>query len=112
MQVLFGQKYGFRPFPVTIDAKEFEALREALIKDNQDVSLLDQWFQRDDNIIPPVHALMKISTFLPNWVNTVGDVTIICSYLSIYKARGVRKLTSHLHCHQQSNKMYLKWYLM
>lgn len=71
LQILFGQKYGYRPFPVTIAAREFEALMAALEEDEEETDLLRTWFKFDCNMVPPVYTLSKISSHYPNYVNKV-----------------------------------------
>jgi len=76
-QALLGQKYGYRPFPPTIDADEFSAIRDQLAAaaDEEDadtdqqasLALLDTWFKRNTNIIPPVYTLQPISSVLPDY---------------------------------------------
>jgi len=81
-QALIGQKYGYRPFPPTIDADEFSAIREELsaAADDEDedgegggsnqqasLALLDTWFKRNTNVIPPVYTLQPISSVLPDY---------------------------------------------
>ncbi|XP_070534262.1 NACHT and WD repeat domain-containing protein 2-like [Ptychodera flava] len=58
------QKYGYRPFPPKIPAAEFEVMRQVLVRNNASVRLLDEWFQRDDNCVPPVYILQPISSRL------------------------------------------------
>ena len=77
-----GQKYGYRPFPPTIDADEFSAIRAELAAESDDdddddvdaggdrqasLALLDTWFKRNTNVIPPVYALQPISSVLPDY---------------------------------------------
>ena len=49
--VLLGDRYGWRPLPATIEAAEFEALRQHVPGDRK--ALLDEWYERDDNAVPP-----------------------------------------------------------
>jgi len=78
-QALLGQKYGYRPFPPTIDAEEFSAIRAELAaeagEDEEDsgndrqasLALLDTWFKRNTNVVPPVYRLQPISSVLPDY---------------------------------------------
>jgi len=54
--VLLGDRYGWRPLPVRITADEFERVRDA-INDGTDSALVQTWYQRDDNAIPPEYLL-------------------------------------------------------
>lgn len=76
-QIFLGQKHGFQPLQCTIAEEEFQKLRSALLKNNHDTSLIDQWYQWDDNSIPPVMVLQPISSLLSedqvNLTNHVND---------------------------------------
>ncbi len=75
MQVIFGHKYGYRPFPQYIEAQEFELFRKFLVENQKDVDTLDKWYKKDDNAIPSVYSLIPISTHFPNFVNKVSHVS-------------------------------------
>lgn len=74
-KALLGQKYGYRPFPPTIDADEFSAIRAELAAaatdDDDDalLTLLDTWFKCNTNITPPVYTLQPISSVLPDYAH-------------------------------------------
>ncbi|XP_076319840.1 NACHT and WD repeat domain-containing protein 2 isoform X1 [Tachypleus tridentatus] len=67
--VFLAQKYGYRPIPTKIDAKEFLLLRDALVSIGTDVSLLDKWYQEDTNSVPSEYVLQPISSILFNFNN-------------------------------------------
>lgn len=69
--MLLGQKYGYRPIPTYIPATEFEMLREVIKGVKADVEILDKWYKRDDNEVPPLYVLQPISTILTNFNNKV-----------------------------------------
>jgi hypothetical protein len=54
--VLLGQRYGWRPLPARIEACEFETVRDR-IAGPEDRGLVDSWYQRDDNAVPPEYLL-------------------------------------------------------
>lgn len=54
--VLLGQRYGWRPLPSRIDAAEFEAVRKQ-IGGAEDRALVESWYRRDDNAVPPEYVL-------------------------------------------------------
>lgn len=68
---MLGQKYGYRPFPPEIEAREFEELR--LWSNTDERLLLDKWFKKDTNNIPSVYVLQPISSVLTNYTNKVGS---------------------------------------
>src|SRR5437868_1853381 len=53
--VLLGERYGWRPIPPTIPADEFDALDEHLSP--SDRGLVEKWYRRDDNAVPPEYVL-------------------------------------------------------
>ena len=54
--VLLGQRYGWRPVPARIEVREFDAVR-ARFPGLGERALIDHWFQRDDNAVPPEYLL-------------------------------------------------------
>jgi WD40 repeat protein len=54
--VLLGDRYGWRPLPARIEAKEFDRVY-GRIADADDRQLIDAWYERDDNAVPPEHLL-------------------------------------------------------
>lgn len=66
-----GQKYGYRPLQPRVAASEFERLLKA-VQNNEDRDLLNHWYWRDDNNVPPVYVLQPISSRLPRY-NEVRD---------------------------------------
>lgn len=53
--ILLGDRYGWCPLPTHIDAAEFETVREFV--DSYDRGLIDGWYQRDENAVPPQYLL-------------------------------------------------------
>lgn len=72
MQVFLGQKYGYRPIPTYIVSSELQMLRDELASTGIDVSLLDTWYRKDSNAVPPVSVLQPISSILINFNNKVS----------------------------------------
>ncbi|XP_066996019.2 NACHT and WD repeat domain-containing protein 2 [Anabrus simplex] len=67
--VFLGQKYGYRPIPTYIISSELQLLRDELASVGIDVSLLDTWYRKDSNAVPPVSVLQPISSILVNFNN-------------------------------------------
>ena len=61
-QALLGQRYGARAVPRSIVADDFDAIVNALRKhrnrDTRDLALLDLWYLKDTNVLPPVYSLV------------------------------------------------------
>jgi hypothetical protein len=70
-QVFLGQKYGYRPIPTYILASELAQFREILLTMGQEVILLDTWYKKDSNAVPPICILQPISSILVNFNNKV-----------------------------------------
>lgn len=64
-----GQKYGYRPIPTYILSSELQLIRDDLAHSGIDVSLLDMWYKKDANSVPPISILQPISSILINFIN-------------------------------------------
>ena len=64
-----GQKYGYRPIPSEIDTEELTKLIEVLKTMGNDTSLLEKWYRKDNNKVPPESILLPITTHLPHFLN-------------------------------------------
>lgn len=67
--VFLGQKYGYRPIPTYILSSELQLLRDDLASTGIDVILLDTWYKKDSNAVPPISVLQPISSILINFNN-------------------------------------------
>ncbi|XP_043496559.1 NACHT and WD repeat domain-containing protein 2 [Polistes fuscatus] len=67
--VFLGQKYGYRPIPTYILSSELEMIKTELDNQGVDVSVLDQWYKKDSNAVPPTSILQPISSILKNFNN-------------------------------------------
>jgi hypothetical protein len=85
--MLIGQKYGYRPIPASVDADEFEIIRRHL-EDEDDLSLLDVWYIRDENTVPSQYVLQPIDSILKNYDSPVR-------YLSRFSLNQFDILDSH-----------------
>jgi hypothetical protein len=58
--VLLGNRYGWRPPPPQIPADEYDGLLAWLRAEEPDSAVLvEQWYDRDDNAVPPEHHLKR-----------------------------------------------------
>ncbi len=53
--VLLGNRYGWCPLPYDIPADEFEQIIPPVLAEER--SLVEEWYHRDDNAVPPVYCL-------------------------------------------------------
>ncbi len=66
-QALLGNQYGHRPIPRLIPETEFELLISKLPKDSESLMLLNQWFSKDSNSVPPTYILQPITAHYPHY---------------------------------------------
>ncbi|XP_030375810.1 NACHT and WD repeat domain-containing protein 2 [Scaptodrosophila lebanonensis] len=67
--VFLGQKYGYRPIPTYIVSSELQLICEELTSMGVDRALLDLWYKKDSNAVPPISVLQPISSILINFNN-------------------------------------------
>ncbi|XP_067288484.1 NACHT domain- and WD repeat-containing protein 1 [Pseudorasbora parva] len=67
LQALLGNQYGHRPIPHLIPETEFESLVSKLSKDSESLTLLNQWFSKDSNSVPPTYILQPITAHYPHY---------------------------------------------
>ncbi|KAM6945696.1 NACHT domain- and WD repeat-containing protein 1 [Aplochiton taeniatus] len=65
--VLLGSRYGHRSIPRFIPEKNFEVLLSKLSKNQEGQELLNRWFLKDLNAIPPVYVLQPITTYFARY---------------------------------------------
>lgn len=70
--VFLGQKYGYRPIPTYILSSELQLLRDDLVANGIDATLLETWYKKDSNAVPPISVLQPISSILVNFNNKVS----------------------------------------
>lgn len=97
--VFLGQKYGYRPIPTYILASELAQFRECLVGLGIDVILLDTWYKKDANAVPPICILQPISSILVNFNNKVIDggrfrSLLECSLKSRFRLDGYSEFPS------------------
>ncbi|XP_063770572.1 NACHT domain- and WD repeat-containing protein 1 [Pseudophryne corroboree] len=67
---LVGNRYGFRPIPRVIDEEEFNILYKKILKDEAKAKLVDNWFWKDMNAVPPCFVFQPITVHLPHFSDT------------------------------------------
>ncbi|MBE0685933.1 MAG: DUF4062 domain-containing protein, partial [Anaerolineaceae bacterium] len=55
--VLLGNRYGWRPLPSEISAKEFVHISSSV--SSEDNQMLERWYRRDENFVPPTYSLQS-----------------------------------------------------
>ncbi|XP_052800087.1 uncharacterized protein LOC128231374 isoform X2 [Mya arenaria] len=69
---LMSHKYGYKDFPRTIEAAEFETIMQNVDSD-ETKKLFKKWYAKDLNADPPVYVAFPISIHLPDFLSTVKD---------------------------------------
>ncbi|XP_078401349.1 NACHT and WD repeat domain-containing protein 2 [Cetorhinus maximus] len=70
---LIGEQYGSVSLPAEIEANEFEVILCRSQNEGLSTRLLENWYQRDENSVPPVYYLRSKTDVLPDYCNkTVG----------------------------------------
>ncbi|CAI9735288.1 and WD repeat domain-containing 2-like [Octopus vulgaris] len=65
-----GCRYGYRPLPYTIDEQHFDyILQEANAIDSDNIDLLDKWYIKDSNAVPPVYVLQPIRSVFRHFMS-------------------------------------------
>ncbi|KAK9887312.1 hypothetical protein WA026_021621 [Henosepilachna vigintioctopunctata] len=67
--VFLGQKYGYRPIPTYILSSELQMIRDELANTGNDPTIIDTWYRKDSNAVPPISVLQPISSILTNFNN-------------------------------------------
>ncbi|XP_078256221.1 NACHT and WD repeat domain-containing protein 2 [Rhinoraja longicauda] len=72
---LFGEKYGSIRIPGEVETSEFEMILDAAVEAQLETKVLEEWYCRDENSVPPTYYLKPKSEMLKNYQN-VTDITI------------------------------------
>ena len=67
LQAFLGNRYGYRPFPAKISVSDFGILLETALSNQIDAALLNKWYRRDNNVVPPTFQLLPITVHYPNY---------------------------------------------
>eukprot|EP00106_Octopus_bimaculoides_P007542 XP_014774984.1 PREDICTED: NACHT and WD repeat domain-containing protein 2-like [Octopus bimaculoides] len=65
-----GSRYGYRPLPYTIEEQHFDhILQEANAIDSDNIDLLNKWYIKDTNAVPPVYVLQPIRSVFQHYMS-------------------------------------------
>ena len=90
MQSILGQKYGYRTIPSVITQGTLTQRKLS----EKSLSVLQRWYIRDDNAVPPAYTLAPISHRVPNFQSNscseaereAGDVEWLLEYAALQDA--------------------------
>ncbi|XP_069110617.1 NACHT and WD repeat domain-containing protein 2-like isoform X2 [Argopecten irradians] len=71
---LLSHKYGYRSLTREIDAEEFDKIF-AVIESTEAKELLQKWYRKDNNAVPPMYLLSPISKHLPDFISSNKDAS-------------------------------------
>ncbi|NXL07609.1 NWD2 protein, partial [Mesembrinibis cayennensis] len=68
---LLGEKYGNIRIPGEVESAEFEMILDAAVEAKLETKILEEWYCRDENAVPPAYYLRPKSEMLKNYQNTM-----------------------------------------
>ncbi|XP_075786717.1 NACHT and WD repeat domain-containing protein 2 [Pelodiscus sinensis] len=68
---LLGEKYGTIRIPGEVESSEFEMILDAAVEAKLETRILEEWYCRDENAVPPAYYLRQKSEMLKNNHNTM-----------------------------------------
>ncbi|NXE72595.1 NWD2 protein, partial [Cochlearius cochlearius] len=68
---LLGEKYGNIRIPGEVESAEFEMILDAAVEAKLETRILEEWYCRDENAVPPAYYLRPRSEMLKNYQNTM-----------------------------------------
>lgn len=66
-----GEKYGSIRVPGEVESAEFEMILDAAVEAGLDTRILEEWYCRDENAVPPAYYLKPKAQMLKNYQNSV-----------------------------------------
>lgn len=72
LQGLVGEKYGSIRVPGEVESAEFEMILDAAVEAGLDTHILEEWYCRDENSVPPAYYLKPKAQMLKNYQNSVS----------------------------------------
>lgn len=67
-----GEKYGSIRVPGEVESAEFEMILDAAVEAGLDTHILEEWYCRDENSVPPAYYLKPKAQMLKNYQNSVS----------------------------------------
>lgn len=67
-----GEKYGSIRVPGEVESAEFEMILDATVEAGLDTQILEEWYCRDENAVPPAYYLKPKAQMLKNFQNSVS----------------------------------------
>lgn len=80
LQGLVGEKYGSIRVPGEVESAEFEMILDAAVEAGLDTHILEEWYCRDENSVPPAYYLKPKAQMLKNYQNSVSPADILLMF--------------------------------
>lgn len=77
LQGLVGEKYGSIRVPGEVESAEFEMILDAAVEAGLDTHILEEWYCRDENSVPPAYYLKPKAQMLKNCQNSVSPAIML-----------------------------------
>ncbi|NWR62655.1 NWD2 protein, partial [Bucorvus abyssinicus] len=71
---LLGEKYGNIRIPGEVESAEFEMILDAAVEAKLETRILEEWYCRDENAVPPAYYLRPKSEMLKNTMESSNSV--------------------------------------
>lgn len=71
-----GEKYGSIRVPGEVESAEFEMILDAAVEAGLDTRILEEWYCRDENSVPPAYYLKPKADMMKNYQNSVRMIDI------------------------------------
>ncbi|XP_048825840.1 NACHT and WD repeat domain-containing protein 2 isoform X2 [Brienomyrus brachyistius] len=68
---LVGEKYGSIRVPGEVESAEFEMILDAAVEVGLDTHILEEWYCRDENSVPPAYYIKPKAQMLKNYQNSM-----------------------------------------
>ncbi|XP_065592100.1 NACHT and WD repeat domain-containing protein 2 [Cyrtonyx montezumae] len=68
---LLGEKYGNIRIPGEVESAEFEMILDAAVEAKLETRIIEEWYCRDENAVPPAYYLRPKSEMLKSYQNTM-----------------------------------------
>uniref|UniRef100_A0A8C2YFP1 NACHT and WD repeat domain-containing protein 2 n=1 Tax=Coturnix japonica TaxID=93934 RepID=A0A8C2YFP1_COTJA len=68
---LLGEKYGNIRIPGEVESAEFEMILDAALEAKLETRIIEEWYCRDENAVPPAYYLRPKSEMLKSYQNTM-----------------------------------------
>uniref|UniRef100_A0A8C2ITE3 NACHT and WD repeat domain containing 2 n=1 Tax=Cyprinus carpio TaxID=7962 RepID=A0A8C2ITE3_CYPCA len=73
---LIGEKYGSIRVPGEVESAEFEMILDAAVEAGLDTRILEEWYCRDENSVPPAYYLKPKAEILKNYQNSMESSSV------------------------------------